>query len=144
MLEKQVHINKSEKKRSIYDHQKSYCVCMYYTSGNRRSLKTCPALQLPVLTSQSPLERHLENLILASLEGAKVWEILEKERCVQGWKTLESEVRLVAGQEKKDWRLKCHLSRTILSNFHKHQKANHQSQQTKVASYLSPLTPGYI
>ena len=99
-----------------------------YTTGNLRSLKTCPALQLPVSTPQNALESHLENLILASLEETK-YAISWRKKGVSR-----------AG---RSWRVKT-SAKTLMTNFHKRQKANTKTKQTKVSSYLSPQAPGYI
>lgn len=98
-----------------------------YTAGNLKSLKTGPALQLPVSTPQNPLESHLENLILANLEETK-YEISWRKKGVSR-----------AG---RSWRVKL-SARTLMTNFHKHQKANTKTKKTKVSSYLSPQAPGH-
>lgn len=98
-----------------------------YTAGNLRSLKTCPALQLPVSTPQNPLESHLENLILASLEETK-YEISWRKKGVSR-AGRSGGVKISA--------------RTLMTNFHKYKKANTKTKKTKVLSYLSPQAPGY-
>lgn len=62
-------------------------------------------------------------------------------KLIPGWKTLECELRRVPGQKNKDCRLQGRLSRPLLTDYHKHQKASPQSPQTKAATLA--VTPGH-